>query len=184
MLRIIGLSVLVASLVGCTAPREHSVLTSSGRPESPAGTRKAGSPSLPGESRADAQSIPTTQAARQARPVSTQSGDESPQPLSIRTATHLQGDFLIEVLTPESLTVRRNARTRSEAALFEQAITLARVRSVLATTLSRSTVEGVTLKNSTVTVVFPKTTDPIEGAEAIARVLDVQGVERLKATFK
>ncbi len=184
MLRFLGLCFLVTALVGCAAPRGSSDSGSSSRPQAATLAVEAPSSVMPRETRTGDRP-PATEAARQLRTVSTQSQESPvPPPVSRQAASLLQGDFLIEVLTPETLTVRRNTRTHSEASLFEEAISLARVRTVLAATLSRNVGDGATLKNGTVTVTFPKSTDPVESAEAMARILEVQGVDRVKATFK
>lgn len=104
--------------------------------------------------------------------------------LSKRTALELSGDCTVESVTRDVLVVKQNGARSVDASLYEQAIYLARVRSRLAGSLPRESIERVTLRDGVAHIPFTPDIAPSVAAEAISEALAVDGIDRVKATFR
>ena len=160
--------------LGCSQREEESVPAAVAGVVGSTPPRKAapGLPSRPAVERAAATAL-----------VSSESSDTKTP--AQRTAVEIVGRYSIFLPSPDVLIVRRTDVKTQAPSLFEESIALASVRSRLKSSADfpPSVSEKSRLSNGTAIVPFDTTTPPDRAADAITRVLAVNGVQSVRAVF-
>lgn len=102
-----------------------------------------------------------------------------------RAAAEIVGRYAIFLPSPDVLIVRRTDVKMQAPSLFEESIALASVRSRLKSSadFSPAVAEKSRLSNGTAIIPFDSSTPPDRAADAITRILAVNGVQSVRAVF-
>lgn len=88
-------------------------------------------------------------------------------------------------MTPTSLLVKSDKPT-SPVSLFEEAITLSKLRGLLSakSSIPKAGVQKTVLRNGTAEIPFAQSVPPADAAAAIAAALSLDGVQRVRAQLE
>ncbi len=105
------------------------------------------------------------------------------QALALRNL--LPRSCVVVEMTPSSLLVKSDKPT-APVSLFEEAITLSKLRGLLSakTSIPKAGVQKTVLRNGTAELTFTKSVPPADAAAAIAAALSLDGVQRVRAQLE
>ncbi len=102
------------------------------------------------------------------------------------TAEFLRKDFEVSLLGSNSLRVSpKNRASRRLPSLFEESILLGKIRAALLSTnpASRRTASSASFQRGTATIFFDRDVTPETAATAVSRMISLDGVNEVRATF-